>query len=151
MTADRTTTAQQLKQLLVSSSALIEEYTAAVCPACTAVCCKQKHGIYKERDIWYLEALEMPVPPRDTTRPLDGPCEMMGLQGCALPRWMRPFKCTWYFCEPLLKALDEGPQRRARKLSAQLQEMVDLYRELTGIVRENCMIIDGIFRRTPPR
>jgi hypothetical protein len=40
---------------------------------------------------------------------------------------MRAFKCTWYFCEPLLAALNEGEPRKARRLSAALQEMVDRY------------------------
>jgi hypothetical protein len=43
---------------------------------------------------------------------------------------MRPFRCTWYFCEPLLAALNNGPQKKARRLSAALQEMIDLYAEL---------------------
>jgi len=135
MSNENTKTAQQLQQLLIASSPLIEEYTAAVCPTCTEVCCKQEHGRYQERDVRYLNALEVPVPLRDATRPLDGPCEMMGMRGCVQPRWMRPFKCTWYFCGPLLKALEEGPQRKARKLAALLQELVDLYERLTGNVR----------------
>ena len=65
-----------------------------------------------------------------TSRDPDGPCQFMGQTGCTLPRWLRAFKCTWYFCEPLLAALDEGNARKARRLSAALQEMVDLYNGL---------------------
>ena len=130
MTTDRFAPAEKLKQLLIESSPLIEEYTGRVCPGCIDVCCRQKHGLYRERDTRYLRALGVSLPKRDATRPLDGPCECMGPRGCALPRWMRPFKCTWYFCEPLLAALNDGPQKKARRLAAVMQEMIDLYGEL---------------------
>jgi hypothetical protein len=127
MTTNRTESAEKMKRLLIESSPMIEDYTRKVCPDCTDICCKQKHGIYQERDIWYLQGLGIVVPQRNEERPLDGPCEMMGERGCVQPRWMRPFKCTWYFCEPLLAALNEDSQRKARRLCAMLQEMADLY------------------------
>ncbi len=126
MTADQ---AHRLKQLLVESSPLIEEYTAAVCPDCVDVCCRQKHGTHRERDLAYLHALGTPAPPLNANRDPEGPCQFMGQAGCTLPRWARAFKCTWYFCEPLLAALDEGEPRKARRLSAALQEIVDRYNE----------------------
>jgi hypothetical protein len=132
MTDNRIVIAEKLKQFLIESSLLIEEYTREVCPGCTDVCCRQKHGIFRERDIWYLHALGVEVPPRDEARPLEGPCQFMGPEGCVQPRWLRPFKCTWYFCEPLLAALNQGPQRKARWLSAQLQEMILLFDKLKG-------------------
>jgi hypothetical protein len=54
----------------------------------------------------------------------------MGPQGCIQPRWLRPFKCTWYFCEPLLAAMAADRQKKARRISALLQEMIDLYNEI---------------------
>ena len=130
MSKKRTVVAEQLKQLLIQSSPLIEEYTAAICPGCTDVCCRQKHGTFRDNDILYLHALGIDVPPRDQGRPPDGPCELMGPRGCEQPRWLRPFKCTWFFCGPLLKTLSESPPRKARRVSTMLQEMADLYGEL---------------------
>jgi len=130
MTKDPAIAAHQLKQLLIDSSPLIEEYTSKVCPGCIEVCCRQKHGTYRETDRAYLRSLGEDVPPRDGSRPLEGPCELMGPKGCVHPRWMRPFKCTWFFCGPLLTALDEGPTKKARRVSAALQEMADLHAEL---------------------
>lgn len=135
MMNDHAEAAEKLKRLLIESSPLIEEYTAAVCPACTEVCCRQEHGRYREVDSAYLKALGVTVPQRDESRQQEGPCESMGPKGCIQPRWMRPIKCTWYFCEPLLKALDDGPARNARRLYALLQEMADLYREFIDIRR----------------
>ena len=125
MTEEIRAQAEQLKELLIESSPLIEEYTGMVCPDCRDVCCRQKHGTFREADRIYLKALGIEVPPQDPALTPESPCQFMGPTGCIRPRWLRPFKCTWYFCEPLLAALNEGPQRKARRLSALLQEMVD--------------------------
>ncbi|HAR45795.1 MAG: hypothetical protein A2X56_10020 [Nitrospirae bacterium GWC2_57_13] len=126
----RNSTAEKLKRLLIEHSHLIEEYTAVACPDCTDVCCRQKHCLFREKDIVYLTALGKEVPVRNETLPPDGPCQFMGRAGCSLPRWRRPFRCTWYFCEPLLSALHDAPARRSRELSKALQKMADLYGEL---------------------
>jgi hypothetical protein len=116
-----------LQQLLIESSPLIEEYTRELCPRCMDVCCRQKHGIYKERDLAYLDALGTVLPTRDIARPLEGPCEALGERGCAHLRWLRPFKCTWYFCDSLLEAMNDGPQKKSRALSRLMTEMIECY------------------------
>ncbi|HSB35104.1 MAG TPA: hypothetical protein VLG39_11655, partial [Nitrospirota bacterium] len=73
MTDDRAAIARKLKQLLIDSSPLMEEFTSVVCPDCTEVCCRQKHGLYRERDILYLILLGEDVPERDASLPLEGP------------------------------------------------------------------------------
>ena len=130
MTDKRAAIAEQLKRLLIETSPVIEEYTGEICPHCTDVCCRQKHGVYRENDVRYLHALGSDVPARDRSRPPEGPCESMGHAGCVQPRWLRPFKCTWFFCDPLLHALGDGPQKKARMLSATIQEMIQLYSRL---------------------
>jgi len=124
--------AGRLQKLLIESSSLIEEYTRELCPGCTDVCCRQKHGIHRERDIIYLKALGAAIPARDQARPLDGPCEALGTLGCTHLRWLRPFKCTWYFCDPLLEAMNDGPQKKARALSRAMKEMIECYDALKG-------------------
>jgi len=114
----------------MDNSPLIEELTCATCPSCTDVCCRQKHGAYQERDRIYLEAIGVPIPQTDRSRLPDSPCEFLGERGCIHPRWLRPFKCTWYFCEHLLKSLEERPAREARKLTAVMEEMILLYDQL---------------------
>ena len=119
--------ALRLQQLLSETSPLIESYTSAVCPWCTDVCCRQRHGLLTRCDRAYLAALGADVPRHDPLLPLDGPCQFLGPGGCATPRWQRAWKCTWFFCEPLLRALEEGPAKQARALSATLEEMARLY------------------------
>ncbi len=124
--------AQRLKQLLIESSPLIEEYTRQVCPSCTDVCCRQRHGMFTAADRAYIAALDEEVPTHDPRLSLDGACQFMGPSGCVKPRWQRAWKCTWFFCGPLLAALSEGPQKKMRQLSAMLEEMGRLYGELKG-------------------
>ncbi len=130
MNRDPASSAYKLMQLLIESSPLIEEYTRDICPGCKDVCCRQQHGLYRGGDLLFLNALEVAIPVRDSTMPGEGPCESMGPQGCLLPRWMRPLKCTLYFCEPLLAEFAKRPPRRSRQLSALLQEMVEIRREM---------------------
>jgi hypothetical protein len=132
MPKSRIDAAGKLQQLLIESSPLIEDYTRELCPRCTDVCCRQKHGIYRERDVVYLNALGASIPARDPERPLDGPCEALGERGCNHPRSLRPFKCTWYFCDPLLVAMNDGPQKKARALSRAMKDMIECYDELKG-------------------
>jgi len=120
------TAAQKLKNLLTEVSLLIEEYTAAVCPGCHDVCCKQRHGMMNDLDRRYTGTLGESVPSYDPQRSLDGPCQFMGNEGCTIPRWRRPWRCTSYFCVPLLMAMEQGPQKKARQISALIQEIVDI-------------------------
>ncbi len=132
MTPAAAETARRLKQLLIESSSLIEEYTRQVCPSCADVCCRQRHGLFTDADRAYIAALDEKVPPHDPSRPPDGLCQFLAATGCTKPRWQRAGKCTGYFCDPLLRALDEGPQKKARQVSALLQEMGRLYGEMKG-------------------
>jgi hypothetical protein len=126
MNDDLRTEADRLKNLLIELSPLIEQYTAEACPGCTDVCCKQKRAMMDKVDKWYITALGLPLPVYDGARPADGPCQFMGPYGCATPRWLRPWRCTWYFCDPLLQSLNQGPQRTARKIAALIQEIVGI-------------------------
>ncbi len=118
--------AQKLKQLLIDLSPVIEEYTALICPHCRQVCCKQRHGIASDLDKRYFAAIGERIPFYEPGRLPGGTCQFMGPAGCVTPRWLRPWRCTWYFCEPLLDAMNRGPQKKARQLSAMIQEIVDI-------------------------
>ncbi len=118
--------AEKQRMLLNEVSPLIEEYTSAVCPDCRDVCCKQRHGMMNDLDRRYAAALGEAVPAYEPGRSLDGPCQFMGNGGCSIPRWLRPWRCTSYFCDPLLAAMAQGPQRKSRRISALIQQIVDI-------------------------
>jgi len=118
--------AEKLKKILIDLSPLIEEYSAGICPDCRDLCCKQKRSLPDPNDIRYRTALGTPFSERDPSRDPDGPCQFMGQAGCETPRWLRPWRCTWYFCDPLIEAMNAGPQKKARRLSSLIQEIVDI-------------------------
>ncbi|NOZ24856.1 MAG: hypothetical protein GXO94_02030 [Nitrospirae bacterium] len=122
---------KRLRALFEEISPLIEGYTSKVCPSCEDVCCKQKHAYYDSEDLVYVSALGLALPEYGD-RGLEEPCEFLSVSGCSRPRWQRPFRCTWYFCEPLLRHMEEGPGRPYRRLVGLLQEIVELKGKLLG-------------------
>ncbi len=124
--------AKKLKDLLIEVSPFIEEYTSEVCPGCEDVCCRHKHSAYSDRDLRYLASLGIEPPSYDVTLPPDAPCSHLGAAGCERPRWLRPWRCTGFFCEALIAAMEEGPPREARSLFSALEEMTRLYREINA-------------------
>ncbi|HET6516250.1 MAG TPA: hypothetical protein VFG09_13905 [Thermodesulfovibrionales bacterium] len=122
--------AEHLRDLYSEIEPLIEQYTSAVCPQCREVCCRQRFAFPDEKDLLFLKILGAGIPTCDVSRPDDGPCQFLGKKGCVKPRWLRPLRCTWFFCEPLLKAMGEGTPKTFRKLTAVLGEIVRISSEL---------------------
>ncbi len=123
--------AEELRKTLDDLSPLIEERTARTCPGCTDVCCREKHGRPTAIDWAYFAALGIrQAEQQGENRPLDGPCSHLRAAGCDLPRWQRAWKCTWYFCDPLLNALGEGSQKTSRRIAELLNRAMALREEL---------------------
>jgi hypothetical protein len=120
------TEAEKLKELLIQLSPLIEHFTAQVCPDCTDVCCRQKRAFPDREDRAFITALNEQLPEPDPARPPDGPCQFMSTTGCVRPRWLRPWRCTWYFCNPLLDAMQKGRQKDTRALSALIRQVIEI-------------------------
>jgi hypothetical protein len=104
--------ARMMKEAYEDLSPFIEKHTMRVCPVCERVCCIDRHGSHEAEDIMFLEALGEGVPPVPRKKDDTQPCRHLGPSGCAIPRWQRPYRCTWYFCARLL---DEMPHRDPRE------------------------------------
>ncbi len=97
--------AVEAARLIEDISIVMERFTGAVCPDCTSVCCIQRHARFDRSDIIFMAALGSQVPeylpgPDDTL-----PCRFLGGRGCTRRRSERPWRCTWFFCAPLLDHL----------------------------------------------
>jgi len=130
--ADITELAQQLKETFDTLSPFIEKHTAVVCPACKKVCCADKHGRYDSDDIAYLKALDIEIPLQPADREETAACRYITETGCSLQRWMRPYRCTLFFCDALLKSLEHDNPGLYRAFNDYFQFMISLRQQLTG-------------------
>lgn len=104
-------------------SPYIEAHTAALCPNCQNVCCMDRHGEYEAEDLVYLETLGEPLPDIRPKALDTDPCRHMTSTGCALPRWQRPFRCTWFFCAALLGEMPRKDKKKYRMFIETLREL----------------------------
>ena len=105
-------------------SPFIEKHTAIVCPDCEDVCCKDKHARYDNNDIFFLEALGVDIPIDIPGLEETGPCRNMTGIGCSLERWMRPYRCTSFFCNPLLNSMEDDNSKLYGAFMGYLKHMV---------------------------
>jgi len=96
-------TAEEIENL----SAFIQQHTAVVCPECTSVCCANRHSMHTFDDIVFIYALGEQIPLHTPGLDDSGPCQFLGELGCVIPRVVRPYRCNWYFCSPLLNRITE--------------------------------------------
>lgn len=99
----------ELQQAFAIIDPFIQSYTAITCPYCAVVCCANRHGMPTFGDIITFLAMKYEIPHYDLTIDPGASCQFMGNKGCVLPRVIRPYRCTWYFCDPLLKQIEIGP------------------------------------------
>jgi|Deesub1362A_J573_1020465.scaffolds.fasta_scaffold00890_1 hypothetical protein len=130
---DNTPYELKIKTLLETISPFIERHTSAVCPSCENVCCIDRHGSYETEDLIFLEALGTELPGEKPKDKDTEPCRFLTSKGCRLPRWKRPFRCTWYFCPPLLETMPKDNPKEYRKFTGMLQKLLALRRKLLGI------------------
>jgi hypothetical protein len=120
----------EMKRAFEAVSPFIEGHTAAVCPSCEKVCCIDRHGSYEPEDHVFLMALGEEPPGRAPKKNDTEPCRYLTPRGCLLPRWKRPYRCTWYFCPGLLEAMPRGNPRGYRRFLAALGGLMALRQRL---------------------
>ena len=99
--------AAEARKLIETISPDIERHTAAVCITCTSVCCINRHARYDLSDSIFLSSFGLAVPEYDSGTEETAPCRFLGNCGCTLHRSLRPYRCTWFFCAPLLDHIVE--------------------------------------------
>ena len=132
--------ARNFASLIQEADPFIQESTGKVCPKCEHVCCINKHSYHTHFDVLYLRALGETVPSHMKGIADSKPCQFLSPGGCRLGRFLRPYRCTWYFCTPLLEHIRNTPARRYRAFISCL-EQISLEREVLlaaflGIARE---------------
>ncbi len=118
--------AHQLKLAIDGVSPFIQQITSAVCPTCEKVCCIDRHGHYDDKDLIYVRALGLEKPSYKEGVIDTDPCQFLSEYGCTLERYVRPFRCNWYFCGALLEYMAHGPSRPYREFIGRFQEVIEL-------------------------
>jgi hypothetical protein len=127
---NRSELADELKEAFNAVSPFIEKHTSIVCPDCTKVCCIDKHGRYDKNDLVFLSALGVKIQPDLPDREESAPCRFLHEKGCSRERWERPFRCTHFFCAPLLKSLENDNAKLYRAFVEYLQYLVSVRQRL---------------------
>jgi len=127
---DKAELADEVRQAFHAVSPFIEKHTSIVCPDCRKVCCIDKHGRYDRNDLIFLNALGVnkcnDLPDRDES----DPCRFLNQTGCTRERWERPFRCTQFFCDALLKSLEHDNAKLYRAFVEYLQHLIDVRQRL---------------------
>lgn len=118
--------ANELREAFNAVSPFIEKHTSIVCPECEKICCKDKHGRHDRDDLKFITALGAEIHLDTAERDESGPCRFMNEKGCALKRWERPFRCTHFFCDPLLKSLENDNAKLYRSFVEYLQYLISV-------------------------
>ncbi len=134
--------ALEVRANIESIDPLIEEMTAEVCPQCESPKCTNLNGRFDRRDIIYLAALEMRLPPFQDGLEDDAACQFLTAKGCGLPRTMRPHRCNWWYCEPLLKFIGSWEPKKQRmfiylmeRITQTRKQMCDEFKKIQEILR----------------
>jgi len=114
-------------------SIFIQQHTAVVCPECSSVCCINRHSYHTFDDIVFIFALGEQIPLHVPGLDDSGPCQFLGKPGCTIPRSLRPYRCNWYFCSPLLDRItDLSTNRHYRLFISLLQKITRGRQRLMG-------------------
>ncbi len=138
---------ERIRKLAVEVSGLIEDLspfiqqnTEEICPSCQKVCCINKHSYYEHEDIVYIHALGEEMLPLKDDLIDTSPCQFLGEYGCTIRRSVRPYRCNWYFCTPLLEHIQNRPAPVYRSFTKSLQQITekraDLLDEFIKVARK---------------
>jgi hypothetical protein len=138
--------ARHFARLIEKVDPFIQKSTEVVCPECRQVCCINKHSYHTHFDVLYMRALGAKTPRHEAGIADSDPCQFLSPHGCKLGRFLRPYRCTWYFCTPLLEYIRNSPVRQYRAFVSCLEE-ISRERELlltafVGIAKEHSLAID---------
>lgn len=129
---DKKTLAEELRDAYNMISPFIEKHTSIVCPDCEDLCCMDRHGRYDANDLLFLAALGVDTPLDASSREETDGCRYMMDRGCSLDRWMRPYRCTYFFCNGLLKSMEEHDSKLYRAFLMFFEHMVSIRAEFLG-------------------
>ena len=101
----------------------IQEITAEVCPTCKSSNCINANGRFEWCDLIFLSAMGIELPHFRDGLGDEDPCQFLAEKGCFLPRTIRPYRCNWWYCDPLLEAFNRWRPRKQRMFISLMQNI----------------------------
>ncbi len=130
--------AHLVKEKIDTIDTFIQKCTEITCPNCKDVCCINKHGQHDLNDLIFIYSLGL-KPPNYKIRINDHePCQFLSPQGCRVDRYLRPFRCIWYFCNALLESAETMPSKKYREFICLFHEIINIRREF--IYEFSCLL-----------
>ncbi len=103
------------------------------CITCQEICCRRATLWYDLPDLLFIYLISAKLPPRQISRVSGGACCNLGTRGCLLPRWQRPFICSWYLCGAQQLELSSVPE------GGQLKEQIECLRKSRKQLFAHCV------------
>ncbi len=112
-----------------------ESLCAATQQQCQDNCCTAQRVWFDFRDLLLFHLLGLAIPPGQTRADLSEPCRYLSSRGCSLPRLTRPWRCSWYLCQPQVELLAAQPPKEQRRFSRLLRSVLENREEMDSSFR----------------
>ena len=122
--------ADTISHTISSLEPVLSELCLQTCPDCSNPCCERATVRYDFRDLIFLHLQHKGLPLFQPKPDPGSPCYMLGEKGCLLPRYMRPFMCTWYLCPVQMDLVRGASSDNINRLPEQLREIQDKRKQL---------------------
>lgn len=103
--------ASDLVDCLRLADKLMDQLCAVACPWCPAPCCIDARVWLDQVDLAFIHLAGFEPPPAQLRDNLHQTCRYLGSRGCLLPRFIRPWVCTWHLCPTLKRRLARVPSQ----------------------------------------
>ncbi len=117
--------AQKYKTVMDKHDPFIQSYSAKTCPYCGTICCANRHGVPDFGDLIIFLALDLRVPHYNLVQDERAPCQFIGERGCKVERILRPYRCTWYYCDPMLVQIEIDKPSEYRRFIKEVGELAE--------------------------
>jgi hypothetical protein len=119
-----TDTAGSIRTRIEALFPLMDELCRATCPWCPEPCCIVTRVWFDFRDLLFFHLIAAPIPPGPVCRESKTPCRYLSAHGCRLPRLLRPWACSQYFCATQRRLLAKTKGKaRVMALDAEITEI----------------------------
>jgi hypothetical protein len=136
--------AEEAREMIEAISPIIEYHTSRVCPDCTSVCCINRHSAFDYSDIIFMSSLGREIPEEDPEVAAIDPCRFLGKGGCVRIRAERPYRCTWFFCAPLLEVIEE------QMPVSEYRIFMEMLQKITGLRTDMIRNFETVFLKLHP-